>query len=301
MAENQICITYGNAKTGKTTDLGFTFPTGVFFAPSASSVFPLKKMAGLKPKTAIVKSLIPVYKYIVKHAQDESITAIVIDDIALLADAAVKEWKDGAGSNGWLAYAEIKRVCQEICIIARHSPWHLVLDSHERAPETTETGYFIRGGPMLPGKQAGPELQKNASIIIRAAVGSAIDDTSGATEAWAGVYLCDQSDPNWVTGDRNGFALRSNPMNLREILHAGGVELPRIVDWQEDYVEKLSEVLLKGDSPLEVTQKCIAAMEKRGAHDTLVNWTLRDAYDRAFFKRHKNNRRDLLMKNFGAA
>lgn len=297
MSESQIVVSYGDPKMGKTTDLGFTFPTGVFFAPSASSLLPLKQMAGLRPKTAVVKSLARVHQFIVDHAEDESISAIIIDDIALLADAAIKEWQAKAGNNGWFAYAEIKRVCQEMCVIARASPWHLVLDSHKKPPETTESGYFLKGGPILPGKQAGPEIMKNASIILRAEVGDPLDADSGATDAWAGVYVCDQSDPNWVTGDRNGFSLKSNPMNLREILHAGGVNLPYVYGWMPDFVEKLASLKTEGSLTSEVLDKALAKMRSLGAPETAVQWTLRDANDRAFMRMRKNKRTESLMKN----
>jgi len=301
-AESQIIVTFGQPKLGKTTDLGFTFPQGHFFAPSASSLMPLKKIVGIAPKIAVVKDIDRVHQYVKDNANNESISAIIIDDIALLADEGINRWKlpqqipsNPNGNpdmrNGWYPYQRIKEVCQEICLIARHAPWHLVLDSHERVPEISEVGIRTRGGPILPGKLAGPALEKNASMILRAIVSSPLEDKGASDDAWPVIYTCDVSDRNFTTGDRNGVALKKNPMNLREILFAGGVELPYATEWQGAEVAKLTALALEGKLNAESLTTWQSTLNG-AATPTLIDWILRDARARVFMLKNATSRSD---------
>jgi hypothetical protein len=292
-AESQIILTYGEPKIGKTTDLGYTFPQGHFFAPSASSLLPLRRIVGIAPKTAVVKDLTAVSQYVRAHATDESISAIVIDDIALLADEAINLWtaNNPDKRNGWYPYQMIKQTCQELCVIARHAPWHLVLDSHERKPEVDENGIRTRGGPILPGKLAGPALEKNSSLILRAIVSDPLVDKGASDDAWPVIYTCDVSDRNFTTGDRNGLALKKNPLNLREILFAGGVELPYATEWQAEEVAKLTALALEGKLNSDALTGWQAALGEK-ATPALVDWILRDARARVFMLKNATSRSD---------
>jgi len=290
MSESQVALVYGPAKKGKTTDLGFSFPTGIFFAPSHSSVMPLRKVVGIKPKIAVVKNLDPVVKFVKAHANDESISAVVVDDIALLGDESIKTWK--LENAGWYAYQRIIETIQEICVIARHSPWHLIIDSHERPPVVDEaTGVFVQGGPTLPGKKAAPAIEKNASMLLRVMTSDGITDDGASDPSWPIIYSCDPADAQYITGDRNGVALPKNPMNLRELLKAGGVDLPRTLEWQEEMVDKLSSLALSGKLNEDTLTSAETHMRhKLKASELDITWTLRDARARAWFASHSNAR-----------
>jgi hypothetical protein len=80
-------------------------------------------------------------------------------------------------------------------------------------------------------------------------------------------------------------------MNLRELLKAGGVDLPRTLEWQEEMVDKLSSLALSGKLNEDTLTSAETHMRhKLKASELDITWTLRDARARAWFASHSNAR-----------
>jgi hypothetical protein len=291
IASHVYCV-YSPGKMGKTLDCGLSFPKGVFFAPSKSSIAPLLGLGGFTPKHMVVANFEPVLKFVREHQTDTSVGAVVVDDLALISDRAVREW-DGQSKSAWGKWNALDDVLHELTERANASPWQLVLTTHETKPtETPKT--WIPGGPKMPSKGTTDYLGKTAGCILRARAAVSEEDHLAAGD-WPVVYSCDRSDPGYIVGDRNGLALRVNPLNLREILHTGGIDVPRLFEWQEEQVEKLSQAIIAGTLDGERLDAAIAELEKlagTAVHpDRAVDWTLRDARARAWLATHHSQRR----------
>jgi hypothetical protein len=282
-AASHLLVSYGPAKMGKTLDLGLTFctPASFFFTPSPSTLTPLNGMAGfVPPKVAQVSDFESILKWLRAHRDDDKCSGVVIDDIALIGDRAMDKHTKALGTS-YDRWNKLNDELRELFELSTTAPYYVAVTSHEVGPaEFKDT--WVPGGPKLPSKPAGDTMSKNAGCILRAIVKA----DSPAADAWPVIYSCDRSDPNYVIGDRNGFALPDSPLNMREILHAGGVSLPRLVEGQEDLVEKLSTLIVEG----KLTKELLAAAKKKMGDTKSQWWTMRDARARAYMKTHAVDR-----------
>ena len=129
---------------------------------------------------------------------------------------------------------------------------------------------------MLPGKGAAV-LPKHCDIALRAVA-------QDARLLWKFAYQCRNSDEAYTTKDRNNVCADAAPMNLAEIMRLSGYEVPRVLQWQESVVAKLSEKLLgkSADEIREVLRAARPTIEKKYTTNRLhIAWTFRDAIDRA--------------------
>lgn len=283
---------YGAPKTGKTLDLGMTFCSGFFFAPSMSGLAPLQGLAGFVPQNkATVKDFRKVVAWLRTHKDDDKISSLVVDDLSLIGDHTMKALTGelGASYDRWNALNEL---FLDFFDLAANAPFFTCITSHEVGPAEVK-GTWIKGGPAMPSKPTGDKLAKNAGLILR----SVEDPTSAAADAYPKVYSCDPADTGFVTGNRMGAALPQYPLNMREVLHSCGVKLPRLHAFQEDMVEKLAGLIVDGALNDDLLTKAEAAMRKAGADDKAIFWTERDARARAFLRKHSVD----LLKNTHAA
>lgn len=284
---SHLICTYGPPKTGKSLDLGLSFCTGVFFCPSMSGLAPLQGFGGFVPeKKAQVNGLVPVLAWLREHKDDDKVSAVVIDDLALISDRQMVTWTRELGTS-YARWNALNDTLLELFEIAATAPYCVAVNSHEVGPGENKSTW-IPGGPKLASKPAGDALSKNAGLVLR----TVVDPLSPAADSWPVIYSCDRTDSAFTTGDRQGFALPQNPLNLREILRAGGMELPRLpsLPWQEEMVQKLSNLLIEGKLDATKLQGAITHMtSKLKATDPAVRWTIRDARARAYLARHQND------------
>lgn len=282
---SHLVVAYGPPKMGKTLDLGLTFPTGYFFTPALSTLTPLEGLAGFVPqKKAVVDSFKKINAWLKSHKDDETIAGLVVDDIALIGDHVLSQYTKDMGSS-YDRWNALNEDLLEFFDLTTSAAFYTAVTSHEIGPAEIKNTW-VPGGPKLPSKPAGDAMAKNAGCILR----TIVDSTSSAQDGWPVIYSCDRSDANFVYGDRNGFALPQNPLNMRELLHAGGVNIPRLFDWQEEIVEKLAELIVSGKLTADVLGKARAKMVGHKASDKAVWWTLRDARARAYHRKHAVDR-----------
>ena len=270
-------ITYGAPKTGKTADLLFSFPNAVFLAPNRACFAPMRRVCGYEvARKGVVNNLDAVLAKARQYASDGSVEALVVDDIALIADQSIRDW-DGKSNNSYAKWNQLRDVVAELFMIARAAPWHLVIDSHEVGAKDYE-GTQAQGGPKMPSVAAGQDLAKAASMVLRARVDQSLE------LPWPVVYVCDRTDDSYCTGDRTHVAPKLAPMNLGELLRAGGYEISRLYPWQEDLIERGAELYAKRGRETAFAAVAKAVTDKHKGTPLQVRWTLRDVYARQYLR-----------------
>lgn len=272
-------VTYGAPKTGKTSDLLFSFPKAVFLAPNKACFASSRRLCGYEPaRKGVVNNLDAVLVKAKQYAADPSVEALIVDDLALIADQSIRDW-DGASRNSYEKWNRLRDTQAELFDIARNAPWHLVCDSHEMGQKELD-GTLSQGGPKLTSLNAGQDLAKSASLLLHAVV----DTNSGIDLPWPVVYRNDRSDSNWAVGDRTHVAPKVSPMNLGEILRVAGYEISRHHPWQEDLVERGSELYAAKGREIAFAAAARAVKEKHKGDSLAIRWTLRDIYARAYLR-----------------
>ena len=272
-----ICI-YGMSGIGKTTDMGFAFPKALFVA-NAGATKSIVSTCGYTPKEINVNTVAEVTD-IVKKMADGQIKGdqIVIDDFSYMVEASLSVLEDRY--TGWTVYSKLRDEIFQFRRIARESGITVALNCWLQPPKVSDDGSKKRGCPKLPSDY-GETIPAMCDIVLRG-------DIYKLYKPHPYAYYCDSS-VEWVGKDRDGGTPNPAPMNLGEILRLNGYNLPRIVDWQEDQVEKISKLIDengRGNNQALYQQ----LLEKIPNHPQLAYWTMRDAIDRQILRTAQKNK-----------
>jgi hypothetical protein len=211
--------------------------------------------------------------------------AIIIDDFSLICDAELTACKKA--SQGWGAFDIFNKRVYQLRDVARNAPCHVFLTMHEQPPrEVKKPGQtrWIPGAPLIPGWQLPEKLPAMCDFVARVVY----DETS---PGWPYVYQAGP-DPEYITGDRLAIMPDKFPLNLREVMLASGISVPRPEElkWMDEKVEALSSILvaeLKAKQPdikRHLREAASTMLKKPQRH---VRWVLADALDRAQLKKHQ--------------
>lgn len=295
--ENAVGAGYGPSKTGKTTDLLYSFPRGLFIAlPGA-----LKSaaMVGWLPDWVPAKTIKECTAVVRKESKTGKYDAAVIDDITLVVDNTVAfyESKAGGGLTGWVLYGKITDDVLELLEEARKAGMHVWFCGHEQ-PQTMKEGKIIRGSIKLPG-QLPEKFPGMLDTILRV-------KSEPSKSGWPAIYYCGgPRDPLWITGDRHGVCGVSTPMNTAEILRAAGYVIRRApgLEWMDGAVAAVTDAVMElapagGNrffeevqrDELVILQAAADRIRAKYTQDTRhVVWALRDIVDRVALRRGKGN------------
>jgi hypothetical protein len=245
-----VCV-YGPSGMGKTTDTLFSFPMGLFMAlPGALK--PSLRVVGWDPYAT--GQVVPVADLDAAVAALTKIKpgvfdAVVVDDLSLLAERTMLklEAKHANSRSGFAMWNELRDTVIRFREAARACGLHVILNTHERQPETHD-GTFFRGGPSLPSKTLTERIPHISDTVLRACA----DPTSPG--AWKGVYKCESANPQWIMKDRHGCCPPTAPQNIAEIMRLAGYTIRRYpgLEWQEDWVEWTASQLATGRPEKEV-------------------------------------------------
>lgn len=277
-------LTYGPSGSGKTTDCGYSFPNGLFIA-ARGALKSVSSVCGYTPAQVEVQTIDEVTKTILDlQKKGAKYDSVVIDDFSFLAEQqfAAIEQKFARSSNVFAKWGALRDCVIDFRNAARYCKFHVVLNCWEKGPKANPDGTRVRGGPMLSGKL--PEsVPAMCDIVLRCA-------TEPMRKPWTGVYKCEPS-PNYVMKDRTDVVSRliTAPMNLAEILRAGGYQISRLagLEWQEEFVDTVATELLKGDGSQDsiIANEFFTKLKDNGVDARVARWTLRDALDRAVIRR----------------
>jgi hypothetical protein len=288
--EPAVVAIYGPSGIGKTTDLLFSFPRGLFIAPPGA-IKPAHHVVGHVPDSDTSCQTIEAAtaKLRALGAKKGQYDAVIVDDLSVLAEQTVADLEAGGKYEGHKMWGKVRERLLEFRGVARNLGMHVILTAHESTPRTAG-GAFIRGGPKLPGRMP-EDLPTTCDSVLRAAY-------EPNKRGWHAVFRCTVDDPNWVTKDRHGVVGDKGPMNTAEFLRAAGYTIRRApgLEWQEELVETLAQALLedpKGEANL--VKEAIRICGEATDNPLHTRWVLRDSLDRAAFRRTQQNALNMFL------
>jgi hypothetical protein len=309
-----MALIYGKPKKRKTSDMLAAFPTALCIGvPSALSLVAQNEL-GFTPSVhpqppQTLPELAQLLDYVGRSGLAAQYGAVIVDDASHICARSMLMWEAEApaGKSGkkdkFYAFQQLNRNLLVISGLARHLGVHLAFTFHERPPGTNAEGMFCPGGPDVPSRNQVETLPSWCDINVRAMVDSTYPDP------WfPGVYFCDPTVPEWITGDRTGVCWNKTPGNLREILRAsaGGYQLARVagLEWQDEVADELAQKIVDGSSIADAIKQ-IAAANKNVA-EIHLRWACQDGIARAMVQKRRSRSlfdlspKDEASKNAGA-
>jgi hypothetical protein len=279
---NVVAAIYGPSGLGKTTDLIYSFPNGLFVAPTGA-LKPAYHVVGNVPQSVEASTIMEATKIVSGLSKDNTkgFDAVIVDDFSLLAESTVAALEKK--HTGFKLWGAVRDAVLEFRDVARHAGLHVVLTAHESAPRTMN-GSFIRGGPKLPGRLP-EDLPTACDLVLRAAHDS-------TRRGWHACYRCTIDDPQWVSKDRHGVTPDKAPMNIAEILRMAGYEIRRApgLEWQEEIVQAFAVTLFENPGQEKaLMSEVVEIARERTDNDLHVRWVMRDSLDRAALMRARAN------------
>lgn len=276
-----LATIYGESGMGKTSDTLYAFPTALYIAAPGALNPSLGLLYIPEPKRVDCKTLDEA-TYVCNDfaSKKDAPVAVAVDDLSLLVQRTVMQLQ-AAGVKGYDLWFLILNKIIKLADAARYSlKAHFVINAHVQPPHDVR-GEYIKGGPMLPGKGAAA-LPKHCDVCLRAIA-------QKDRLIWPFAYQSNNSDDSYTTKDRNNVCANETPMNLAEIMRESGYAVPRLFNWQESVVEKLSARIINMQSKEEIVSYLSGAKKQIEAKYTTnqshIGWTFRDAIDRAVIRR----------------
>jgi len=287
--EPVLVLTYGPSGSGKTTDLGYSFPNGVFIA-ARGALQSVRSVCGYNPKSVAVSIIDEATVFLEKLAKTKNhgIDAVVVDDFSFLAEQQFAVYDKRY--SGFTLWGKLRDSALAFRNAARYSDVHVILNCWEQPPKMKQDGTRVRGGPMLSGKLP-EQIPAMCDMVLRCG-------SEAMRKPWSGVYRCSYST-DYVMKDRFHVASRLDPapMNLAEILRAGGYEIERHKDlqWQEEIVENVASALISGEPVADTVNSSYRTLVDGGVSTHAARWTMRDALDRSVIRRAISATDDLFI------
>ena len=272
-----ICV-YGMSGIGKTTDMGFAFPDALFIA-NAGATKSIVSTCGYTPKE-VTGSTVADATEIVEQMAKGNIEGnqVVIDDFSYMVESSLSQLE--RKYTGWTVYSKLRDEIFQFRRIARESGITVALNCWIQSPKTLEDGSKRRGCPKLPSDY-GETIPAMCDLVLRG-------DVYRPYKPHPYAYYADSS-VEWIGKDRDGGTPSPAPMNLGEILRLNGYDVPRLVDWQEEKVESICQMIEKDGRQIvpDIYKTLLNKLEKK---PQLAYWTVRDAIDRHTLRKAKSNR-----------
>lgn len=275
-----VVATYGVPGSGKSTDALYSFPRGLFVA-APGALKPAAFVVGYTPAMIQLHTIGDLIK-LIKSLKLGQYDAIVIDDFSMICDHTLMTLE--GKFTGWKLWGEIRSQLLEFREASRSCGMHVVLNAHESAPATKD-GFFIRGGPRLPGKMP-EDLSAACDIVLRS------QKTDGII-GWPVTYRCTVQDASYISKDRHGVTPDFAPMNLAEILRMAQYKIQRApgLEWQEGVAEGIANSLLgKAQDQVQPTiQNVLTYTRSKGYTDLHARWAIRDGLARWILRKANSN------------
>jgi hypothetical protein len=275
--DSVVVLTYGPAGVGKTVDSGYAFPNALFIA-APGSLYSIGSVVGHYPEQVEVQTLMEATKIVQQIGKNKTHKAVVIDDFSHLCEKTFSHMENVMRFTGFKLWGELRDAALEFREAARYAKIDVVLSCWEQAPKVKD-GQKMRGGPLLAGRLP-EQIPAMCDVVLRAV-------HEPRRKPWPVVYRCN-ADPNYVMKDRLDVAVHCDPvpMNLGELLRAGGREVPRLYEAQEARVETLSQMFSGSSTPEDLTlaNSVFTTLLEAGLTAHEARWTVRDALDRSVIR-----------------
>lgn len=283
-----VAVLYGPSGAGKTVDMLYSFPTGLFLA-MPGALKPAGGVVGFVPDSKEASTIIDATKILEAEGKKGKYPAIIVDDFSLLADRTVSAL-EAKGKTGFKLWGEMRDIVLDFRDTARRVGMHVLLTAHESTPREVNK-VFVRGGPKLPGRLP-EDVPTACDLVLR----TALDKNR---RGWQMCYRCTISDPMWITKDRHGVTPDYSPMNTAEILRQAGFVVPRApgLEWMEEIIDALAKTMVdEPENEQALVEYAVSVAKEKSDNLLHVRWLLRDALDRATLLRARRNVLDIFTK-----
>jgi|TARA_R100000149_G_C5877701_1_gene141722 hypothetical protein len=285
---------YGKPKQKKTSDALAAFPRALFLGVPSAITLVAQNELGFTPSVHAespknLTELVSMLKSFTELDQSEY-DALVIDDTSHLCQRSMVEWQESApmGRSGkkdkFYPYQQLSQHLLEIAHTSRYLNVHLLMNFHERTPGTNAEGRFCPGGPDVPSRNQVETLPSWCDINVRAMI-----DPTYPDPWFPGIYYCDPTNPEWVTGDRTGTCSAKTPGNLREILRASesNYHLSRLngLEWQDEVAESIATDIIDGAAVQDAIQSAVSGRTDNRLH---LRWACQDGIARGVLRQQSN-------------
>ena len=275
-----LAAIYGPPGIGKTVDLGYSFPTGDFIGQPSdeggkpAGLLSIEQVCGYVPRGHVAKTMADATQ-IIKSLPRGGHT--VIDDFSGMARETVRDSKKKF-RNGYDVWDKVLNDAIDLVTTLAQRGGVGVLNCWGVDPKTKDDGTRRRGGPELVGKLV-EQVPARCDMVLRV-------DMDIMRKPWPAVYKC-SADRNYVMKDRTNIVNRISPapMNLREILRGGGLDLPYVHDQQPDWTDKIAAVLGESPNPTSSSNALYQQLLDLSVERQLARWIMRDALDRVVIAR----------------
>lgn len=277
-SEPIVVCTYGPSGIGKTTDMGYSFPTALFLA-APGALNSIVSVCGYNPDREPVTTIMEVITVLDRMGKSKKHDTLVVDDFSFVAEQTFAELE--VKHSGFKLWGKMRDVALEFRDKSRYAGVNVIINCWEQPPKTKEDGSRVRGGPQLSGKLP-EQIPALCDVVLRAV-------HEPQRKPWPASYRCGP-DPGYVMKDRFNIASVADPapMNLGELLRASGLRINRRPDYpeQDEQVEMIAQGM-SGDTraDAEMANAVFRKLIENGQSVYNARWTLRDAMDRSVIRK----------------
>jgi len=275
-SEPFVACTYGPSGVGKTTDNGYSFPNALFLA-APGALTSITKTCGYTPTSASVATIEDAIA-VIEKLKGTKYDTVVIDDFSFMAEQTFSALEQDKRYSGFKLWGKMRDVALKFRDKSRYCGINVVLNCWEQPPKSKTDGSRVRGGPQLSGKL--PEsIPALCDVVLQV-------QHENMRKPWPYVYR-GVPNPSYVRKDRYNVASNVDPapMNLAELLRAGGVHVSRHEAISEELVQELSEAFTGNPAnDVALANEVFATMVGNGRAAHHARWIVRDALDRALIR-----------------
>lgn len=283
-----LVMVCGPAGSGKTTDIMRAVGHAAVVACTAGALKPVLPLLGDDAKAMAEQDCDSIEGMIALIDQIKAFNAsaagkkkpvkwFVADEFSHAAERTFQVLERKV--SGHKLWGEMRRIALAFRDAARSAQIGVVVNAWEQGPQTKANGKFIRGGPRLPSDL--PEhFPGIADCIVMA-------EHNADAYPFPWVYRT-QGDANWALKNRDATTPNIAPLNIGEILRAGGYSVPYPVGLQPyDPWVSARATIFAGIPVPQWRQACEISFQELLAErlDTRrAKWLVYDAYARAYLR-----------------
>lgn len=284
-------------RAGKTTLLTRCFPRAIFIGRKAAIVEVAQSQCGYTPYVYDAANIDDVEKLnaltlsMGASGIAQQYGAIVVDDGTLMLNVSMQRWDASPASftrgnnhDDFYKYRQLDAALTMLAANLSALGVDAAISTHLTDPGPNKKGIFYPGAPDVPSANQLEHVPAWADVVAR------LDqDPDYLDPWWPGVMHIDNTDKNWVTGERIGLPRGELPANLREVLMCA--RSPRIpprlkgLEYLDDIADATLRRLEAGKAPIVVAQELWAYYLSKGfqpntPQELHVRWGVQDGIAR---------------------
>lgn len=297
----ELLLTFGDSGLGKTTDLAYLYPNGLFIAAVADGIRAGANVTGIRLRSDQVVEVrdltgaFAVFRQVrdAQRAQGRKLyPGVGMDDLSILAVNELRRMQQSgdydtkkANKYDMQIWVDLGQTMADLFSFIRYDlDMGVGVTSHKKEPGDSQ-GTFYKGGPDMPFKK----LIRLVPHLATASYLCSID--SSVKGEHKGIYQCDQPSHEWHMKCRLGWTGQL-PMNMAEICRQAPNPrpIPRHpdVDWIEPWVKGVFNALIEGKSGVAESLAEKLAVKKPNAPKQHIDWIMRDAIARVLLKKKRD-------------